>query len=135
MGIRYEKDTILDWVNEMGKFLRLLVDGYNAFDEPVADSVVEEGYMRFFKKDRHWMHNLSEEELLVYVNEDLEEGQIRSLALLLLQDGKYSNITGEKRKNLFRKAKLLLNHASDRLGQFSFEDYGIISDIDNELLK
>ena len=135
MGIRYEKDTILDWVDEMGKFLRLLVEEFNAFYNVIDSKKLEEGYTNFFQKDRDWMHSLSEEDLLVYVNKDLQDGQVRSLALLFLHDAKYSGITGEMKNSLLRKVKLLLNYASERLGQFSFEDYGIMADIERELVK
>lgn len=135
MGIRYEKDTILDWVDEMGKFLRLLVEEFNAFSSPVDSKKLEDGYMNFFQKDRDWMHSLSEDDLLVYVNAKLHDGQVRSLALLFLYDAKYSGVTGETKNALLRKTKLLLNYASERLGQFSFEDYGIMADIESELVK
>lgn len=135
MGIRYEKDTVVDWANELGKFLRLIVDKYNAFDEPVTADILEEGYLNFFQKERNWIHGISEQELLDYVNKDLQEGQIRPLGLLLLDDARFSNVSSELKKPLFRKAKLLLNHASERLGQFSFGDYEIMTEIENELLK
>ncbi|MGO1244891.1 MAG: hypothetical protein ACTMH4_12480 [Sphingobacterium sp.] len=135
MGIRYEKDSIVDWANELGKFLRLIVDKYNAFDEPVAANILEDGYLNFFQKERDWMHGVSEQELFAYVNKDLQEGQIRPLGLLILDDAKFSNVSSELKKSLFRKAKLLLNHASERLEQFSFEDYERMTEIENELLK
>jgi len=134
MGIRYEKDTILNWINEMGKFLRLLTDKYEAFDEPTVPAVVEEGYRTFFDRDRHWMIRLSEKELLAYVEQELKTEQIRPLALLFLRDALLSP-AGEGEQQLLRHSKLLLEYVSQKLGSFSFEDYGNLTLIEEKLKK
>lgn len=134
MGIRYEKDTILNWINEMGKFLRLLVDKYEAFDEPAERPVLEEGYRTFFDRDRDWMLGRSEKELLTYVEQELETEQIRPLALLFLQDA-LSSPADEEQQQLLRHSKFLLEHVSQKLGSFSFEDYGNLIRIEEKLRK
>lgn len=134
MGIRYEKDTILNWINEMGKFVRLLVDRYEAFDEPVDPVLIEEGYRTFFAKERAWMLGLSPDDLLLYTEQELEPEQIRPLALLFLRDALLCP-KGENQQKLLRHAKLLLEHAAQRSGLFSFEDYGNLTLIDERLQK
>lgn len=134
MGIRYEKDTILNWINEMGKFLRLLVDKYEAFDEPAEPAIVEEGYRNFFGKERDWLIWLSQNELLTYVEQELETEQIRPLALLFLRDALLSP-EDEIQQQLLRNSKFLLEHVSQKLGSFSFEDYGNLTLIDERLQK
>ncbi len=133
MGIRYEKDTILNWINEMGKFLRLLVDRYEAFDEPVDTSIVEEGYREFFKKERAWLLERSTPELQTYVDEELQVEQIRPLALLFLRDALLLP-AGEEQQQLLQKSKFLFGHASSRLNSFSFEDYEHLAIIDKLLI-
>lgn len=132
MGIRYEKDTILNWVNEMGKFLRLLVDKYEAFDEPFDASIVEQGYREFFKKERAWMLDRSTEELQSYVDQELQVEQIRPLALLFLRDALLMSDGADKQK-LLQQSKYLLEYVSGKLGSFSFEDYGNLALIDKML--
>lgn len=134
MGIRYEKDTILNWINEMGKFLRLLVDKYEAFDQPVEPTVVEEGYRNFFGKERGWLLELSQNELLTYVEQELETEQIRPLALLFLRDALLSP-EDSIQQQLLRNSKVLLEHVSQKSGSFSFEDYGNLTLIAERLQK
>ncbi|KGE15476.1 hypothetical protein [Sphingobacterium deserti] len=131
MGIRYEKDTILNWINEMGKFLRLLVDKYEAFEEP-DPLLVENGYREFFSKERGWMLTASEEQLQIYVDQELDVEQIRPLALLLLQDALVTKDT-EEQQTLLKRSKFLLNYVSTKIGSFSFEDYGNLATIDKLL--
>lgn len=50
MGIRFEKDTILNWINEMGKYMRLVVDRYTAFDETEAAMDLTKGTRIFLRK-------------------------------------------------------------------------------------
>jgi len=128
MGIRYEKDTILNWINEIGKFLRLLVDkreGMHAVETATVD--VEAGYMDFFGKDRAFFQELSDDDLLTFV-EDLDPKKIRPLALLLMHDG-FLN----KQALLLSKAKFLLENQMRITGEFSFEDYAYLADIDKQL--
>lgn len=132
MGIRYEKDTILNWINEMGKFLRLLTDKYEAFEEPVEPALVEEGYKQFFSVDRLWFLSVADAGLTDYIDRHLEAEQIRPLALLLLRDGLLCRNRIEALE-LFRRSKLLLNYASEKLGFFSFEDYANLALLDREL--
>ncbi|MBD1427063.1 hypothetical protein [Sphingobacterium arenae] len=134
MAIRYEKDTILNWINEMGKFLRLLVNKYEAFDEPAEPAVVEEGYRNFFGKDRDWLLGLPQNELLTYVEQELQTEQIRPLALLFLRDALLSP-ADETQQQLLRNSKFLLEHVSQKLGSFSFEDYGNLTLIEQRLQK
>ncbi|GHE43149.1 hypothetical protein [Sphingobacterium griseoflavum] len=132
MGIRYEKDTILNWVNEMAKFLRLLVDKHEAFEEPVDLAPIENGYREFFRKERSWMITASEEELKSYVDDALHLEQIRPLALLLLRDALLVRDAAEKRQ-LLQHAKFLFGYVSAKSGSFSFEDYGNLATIDSLL--
>ncbi|WP_437922243.1 hypothetical protein [Sphingobacterium sp. LRF_L2] len=132
MGIRYEKDTILNWVNEMGKFLRLLVDKYEAFDNDVDAQLVEEGYRDFFKKERTWMLNCSNDELQHYVDEELHVEQIRPLALLFFRDALLTTDVGIQQR-LLQQSKFLLGYVSAKLGSFSFEDYDNLATIDKLL--
>lgn len=134
MGIRYEKDTILNWINEMGKFLRLLVNKYEAFEEPMDPVIVEEGYRSFFGKERNWLLGLTEQDLFTYVEQELETEQIRPLALLFLRDALLLP-SGQVQQQLLRHSKFLLEHVSQKLGNFSFEDYGNLTLIAERLQK
>jgi len=124
MGIRYEKDTILSWVNEMGKFLRLLVDKWEG---KIEDLEIEPAYKEFFNKERKNFIGLEENDLLIYAS-TLEPEQIRPLAQLLMYDG---FINGDK--VILRKAKNLFEYQMKSSGSFSFEDYGILAQIDKAL--
>lgn len=134
MGIRFEKDTILNWVNEIGKFLGLLVDEYDPFDKPVDPALLEDGYRNFFNQERAWFLGLSQADLTQYVDQDLEAEQIRPLALLFMRDALLLP-AGDTQQELLRKAKYLLEYASQKLGSFSFEDYGNLATIDQKLHK
>lgn len=129
MGIRLEKDTILNWINEMGKFLRLVVDkwetGLNTADD---QKEIEEGYVTFFKKEKDYFTSLSHDELKQYTVESLQDEQIRPLALLLMYDGLLS-----EDKDLLVKAKMLLEYYSAKTGNFSFEDVGHLATIEGKL--
>lgn len=118
----------------MGKFIRLLVDKYEAFDEPAEPAVLEEGYRTFFNREREWMLGLSQEGLSDYVGRELETEQIRPLALLFLRDALLSP-AGEKQQQLLRHSKFLLEYVSQKTGAFSFEDYGNLTLIDERLQK
>ncbi|UIR55333.1 hypothetical protein LZQ00_13770 [Sphingobacterium sp. SRCM116780] len=131
MGIRFEKDSLLNWVNEMGKFLRLLVDEHHAFDEPTA-VVFDKAYEEFFKKSRNYFLLVTDEELRNYVKEDLEVEQIRPLALVLMHDGLRS-LDEKEQQILLLKSKLLLNYVMQETSNFAFEDYSYLSTIDNKL--
>lgn len=125
MGIRYEKDTLLNWINEMGKFLRLLVGKWESgLDDNLAEEI-EKGYSEFFARERSFFVESSSEALQAYVEEHLQEEQIRPLALLLMQDGQVRKDTG-----LLRKAKSLLEYMMQRSGSFSFEDAGRLAELD-----
>lgn len=127
MGIRYEKDTILNWINEMGKFVRLLVDKWENFAEPSDPVDIEGGYTEFFKKDREYFVELDNNGLEGYIAA-LEPEQIRPLAQLLLYDGLLSN-----NQNLLEKAKFLLELHMRQSGSFAFEDYDLLAKIDKAL--
>lgn len=127
MGIRFEKDTILNWINEMGKYMRLVVDRYTAFDETEAPMDLTEGYTDFFKKDRGFFLETDTaglEEFIVC----LEPEQIRPLAQLLMYDGLMN-----RDHALLKKAKFLFEWNMKKTGSFSFEDFDYLSKIDNVL--
>lgn len=124
MGIRYEKDTILNWINEMGKFLRLLVDKWEG---KLTDLEITPAYKEFFAEERENMISMSENELIIFAA-SLEPEQIRPLAQLLMYDGLL-----HQDKALLHKAKALFEYHMKSSGSFSFEDYGFLSQIDNAL--
>ncbi|MBE8723289.1 hypothetical protein [Sphingobacterium pedocola] len=127
MGIRYEKDTILNWINEMGKFLRLVVGKWEDFDESQALVDIETGYSDFFKRERADLLKLGDDELKQFAD-NLEPEQIRPLALLFLYDGLIN-----KERELLQKAKLLLEYQAAKTGNFSFEDFEHLATIDKHL--
>ena len=128
MGIRYEKDTILNWINEMGKFLRLLVDKWEGnLEEEAAPLDIVSGYKEFFDRERSDLIGLSHEELELFVA-TLEAEQIRPLAQLFMYDGLLS---GDH--NLLEKSKFLFELNMRQSGSFSFEDYGFLAKIDSRL--
>lgn len=124
MGIRFEKDTILNWINEMGKFLRLLTDKWEGLQE-VSDAPinVEEGYRKFFKEDRDYFLRSDNEQLETFVS-SLQPEQIRPLAQLMMYDGFLSD-----NRDLLQKAKFLLELNMRQSGSFAFEDYGFLTKI------
>ena len=124
MGIRYEKDTILNWVNEMGKFLRLLVDKWEG---KLTDLDVAPAYKAFFELEREAIIDMDDYQLVAYAA-SLEQEQIRPMAQMMLYDGL---ISGDKA--FIRKAKVLFEYHMKSSGSFSFEDYGILAQIDKEL--
>lgn len=127
MGIRFEKDTILNWINEMGKYLRLLVDRYDAFDKEQEIFDFEKGYEGFFQKERAFFKDAEENELEGFANE-LQIEQVRPLAQLLMYDGLMSG-----NKQLLSKAKFLLEWNMKKTGAFSFEDFEFLSKINSKL--
>src|SRR5690606_13316096 len=134
MGIRYEKDTILNWINEMGKFLRILVDKYEAFDQPAEPVVIEEGYRNFFGKERDWLLGLPQNELLIYVEQELQTEQNQPFVLLFLIDALLI-LEDETQDQHLSKLKLLFEYESRKVGSFSFEDYGNLIHKDERLQK
>lgn len=128
MGIRYEKDTILNWINEMGKFLRLLVDKYDAFEKVDEADLDQDGYHSFFGKSRQYFSELSENELKDFVS-TIQMEQIRPLAQLMMYDGLLL-----KDKVMLQKAKFLFNHHMSASGSFSFEDYAYLDRIEKGLV-
>ncbi|MBB2952934.1 MULTISPECIES: hypothetical protein [Sphingobacterium] len=132
MGIRFESNSLLNWTNEMGKFLRLLVDEQHVFDEP-SSIVFDKAYDEFFKKSRQFFLTVTDEALLSYAKEDLEVEQIRPLALVLMHDGLKSKDVQEQ-QILLLKSKLLLNYVMKETSSFAFEDYGYLATIDGKLV-
>ncbi|MEN5434686.1 hypothetical protein ABE545_13695 [Sphingobacterium faecium] len=132
MGIRFESNSLLNWTNEMGKFLRLLVDEQHVFDEP-SPIVFDKAYDEFFKKSRQFFLTVTDEALLSYAKEDLEVEQIRPLALVLMHDGLKSKDFQEQ-QILLLKSKLLLNYVMKETSSFAFEDYGYLATIDGKLV-
>lgn len=128
MGIRYEKDTILNWINEMGKFLRLLVERW---DDKVKDNSVvaeiEAGYQSFFEDDRVHFVQMSTEEIIDYVK-TLPFEKIRPLAQLMMYDGLIN-----QEQNMLQKAKTLFEWHMQQSGSFAFEDYGFLAKIEQAL--
>lgn len=127
MGIRYEKDTILNWINEMGKFLRLVVGQWKGLEENTSPVDVDKGYEEFFQHDRSYFVALSEQELIDY-SMQLDQEQVRPLAQLLMYDGLIHQDNGQ-----LAKAKILFEHYMRRTGSFSFEDYGFLNEIKKHL--
>ncbi len=129
MGIRYEKDTILNWINEMGKFLRLVVGKWEGKLEDIAEDAVdvEAGYKEFFLEERSDMMAWDNNQLEVFVSK-LEPEQVRPLAQLLMYDGLLSN-----NKALLEKARFLFELNMRNSGSFAFEDYGFLAKIDQYL--
>lgn len=124
MGIRYEKDTILNWINEMGKFLRLLVDKWEG---QLVDIEIEPAYFDFFNKSREELLKLDDEELILFVK-SLDPDQIRPLAQLMMYDGLINDD-----KLLLQKSKSLFEFYMKSTGSFSFEDFGSLAQIDKVL--
>jgi hypothetical protein len=127
MGIRYEKDTILNWINEMGKFLRLLVNKWEGQLEDLAPEVIPKGYKEFFNKEREELIILSDNELIIFAS-TLEPEQIRPLAQLFMYDGLLNSD-----KTILGKAKAVFEYHMKSSGSFSFEDYDLLGQIDKAL--
>ena len=127
MGIRFEKDTILNWVNDMAKHLRLIVDHYEHFDKEHEPLDMESGYMEYFKKERQFFIDADQAELEMFLLH-LEPEQVRPLAQLLMYDGLIHSD-----KSLLRNAKYILESNMRNTGSFSFDDYGFLSKIDAKL--
>lgn len=127
MGIQYEKDTILNWINEMGKFLRLLVESYDAFDEKTEEIDIAEGYRMHFSKERDFFITADLAIVFEYADE-LDPAQVRPLAQLLMYDGLINN-----NNELLAKSKQLFERNMQKTGAFSFEDYNFLSKIDTAL--
>jgi len=132
MGIRFEKDSILNWINEMGKFLRLWVDQWESFDEDKDLTLLKNGYQEYFNIDRAILLNFTEEELKNHTSKNLQIEQIRPLALLFMYDGLLNSDT-EEQQNLLQKAKFLLEDVAQQTGNFSFEDFGHLKTIGDHL--
>lgn len=131
MAIRYEKDTILNWVNEMGKYLRLLVDRWDSGLRDRTTEDLEEGYSGFFQKERRFFQDASLEEIKQFADGSLEMDQVRYLALLLMRDG----LALPHDRNLLMKAKQLLEYHASKTGSFSFEDFGHLDHINKALTE
>lgn len=131
MGISFKKDLMARWVEDIGKFLRIWIDGYDAFAKPSDPAQFDEAYQKFFEKDRDFYLGLSEDELIAYSKADLDAQQLHPLALTLLFDG--LNATDGSQENLLRKAKLILNLAMAETASFAFQDYQYLAMIDNKL--
>ena len=127
MGIRYEKDTILNWVNEMGKFLRLLVSKWEGKLVNLENDDVINGYKEFFNEQRDNLLSLDDNELIIFAAK-LEPEQIRPLAQLLMYDGLINSD-----KLALQKAKVLFEYHMKSSGSFSFEDYDLLGQIDKAL--
>lgn len=127
MGIRYEKDTLLNWINEMGKFLRLLVSKWEGNLVEKEELDIAGAYKEFFKQERADLLTKSNEELIIFAA-SLEAEQIRPLAQLLMYDGLIN-----KDHSALIKAKILFEYHMKSSGAFSFEDYGLLAQIDKAL--
>ncbi|WON95696.1 hypothetical protein [Sphingobacterium sp. UGAL515B_05] len=121
----------MNWIEEIGKFLRIWTEGHDAFIERTDPAVFEDAYEKFFEKSRAYFLNLSESELSAYLKTDLQIQQLHPLALTLLFDG--LNATDGNQENLLRKAKFILNLAMAETASFAFQDYHYLAMIDNKL--
>jgi len=131
MGLSFKKDVLMNWIEEIGKFLRIWTEGHDAFIERTDPAVFEDAYEKFFEKSRAYFLNLSESELSEYLKTDLQIQQLHPLALALLFDG--LNATDGNQENLLRKAKFILNLAMAETASFAFQDYQYLAMIDNKL--
>jgi len=131
MGLSFKKDVLMNWIEEIGKFLRIWTEGHDAFIERTDPAVFEDAYEKFFEKSRAYFLNLSESELSEYLKTDLQIQQLHPLALTLLFDG--LNATDGNQENLLRKAKFILNLAMAETASFAFQDYQYLAMIDNKL--
>lgn len=128
MGIRYEKDTFLNWINEMGKFLRLIVGKWENGLEDLKAEDIEQGYRDFFQKEKAYFEQNDMQSIQKYIEDTLQDEQIRPLALLLMYDGLCS-----KDHDLLKKAKGLLEYHAQKTGNFSFEDFDHLDKINRVL--
>jgi hypothetical protein len=127
MGIRFEKDTILNWVNDMAKYLRLVVDHYEHFDKEKEILDIEKGYTEYFKKERSFFQSSDTSEIDKFIS-SLEPEQLRPLAQLLMYDGLI-----HKDKALLKNARYIFEWNMNKTNSFSFDDYGFLAMIDKEL--
>ena len=121
----------MNWIEEIGKFLRIWTEGHDAFTEPTDPAVFEDAYEKFFEKSRAYFLNLSENELSAYLKTDLQIQQLHPLALTLLFDGLHA--ADGNQENLLRKAKFILNLAMAETASFAFQDYQYLAMIDSKL--
>lgn len=121
----------MNWIEEIGKFLRIWTEGQQVFTEPEDPAVFEDAYIKFFEKNRAYFLGLSENEFSAYLTSELQVQQLHPLALTLLFDG--LNAKSEEQDNLLRKAKFTLNLAMTKTASFAFQDYQYLSMIDNKL--
>jgi len=127
MGIRFEKDTILNWVNDMAKYLRLVVEHYEHFDKEKKSLDIDKGYSEYFKRERLFFKDADEAQIEGFLS-SLEAEQIRPLAQLLMYDGLLSND-----KEFLSKAKFIFELNMKKTGAFSFEDFEYLSVIDKNI--
>lgn len=127
MGIRFEKDTILNWINEMGKYLRLVVDKYEAFDKENETMDLNQGYIDFFKIERKFLLEGNQSDIENFIS-SLEPEQVRPLAQLIMYDGLIN-----QNKDLLQNAKFIFEWNMKKTGTYSFEDFDYLSKIDRNL--
>ncbi|MGB7528632.1 hypothetical protein [Sphingobacterium cellulitidis] len=127
MGIRFEKDTILNWINEMGKYLRLVVDKYEAFDKANETMDLNQGYTDFFKTERKFLLEGNQSDIENFIS-SLEPEQVRPLAQLIMYDGLIN-----QNKDLLQNAKFIFEWNMKKTGAYSFEDFDYLSKIDRNL--
>lgn len=127
MGIRFEKDTILNWINEMGKYLRLVVDKYEAFDKENETMDLNQGYADFFKIERKFLLEGNQSDIENFIS-SLEPEQVRPLAQLIMYDGLIN-----QNKDLLQNAKFIFEWNMKKTGAYSFEDFDYLSKIDRNL--
>lgn len=127
MGIRFEKDTILNWINEMGKYLRLVVDKYDAFDKENETMDLNQGYTDYFQKERKFFLEGNQSDIENFIS-SLEPEQVRPLAQLIMYDGLMN-----QSKDLLQNAKFIFEWNMRKTGAYSFEDFDYLSKIDRNL--
>ncbi|MFZ4263149.1 hypothetical protein ACFRAE_13995 [Sphingobacterium sp. HJSM2_6] len=127
MGIRYEKSSILNWINEMGKFLRLIVDKWEGNIVDLTDQQIDSAYTDFFGLAKESFMNMKEAEILQFID-TLELEKIHPLGKLLLYDGLIQEQT-----ELLKLSKFILEENMRRTGNYSFDDYGYLAKIDQVL--
>ena len=111
----------------MGKFLRLIVESYDAFEKQTEEIDIESGYQLYFSKERDFFITTDLTAVFAFADE-LDPAQVRPLAQLLMYDGLIND-----NHELLTKSKQLFERNMQKTSAFSFEDYDFLSKIDKAL--
>lgn len=111
----------------MGKYLRLVVDKYEAFDKENETMDLNQGYTDFFKIERKFLLEGNQSDIENFIS-SLEPEQVRPLAQLIMYDGLIN-----QNKDLLQNAKFIFEWNMKKTGAYSFEDFDYLSKIDRNL--